>query len=167
MTATVFDIYGPFDVPFTRAGGGRIIDKDDAWDFFEDNDEFADAYGCYVFGMRAGRGFTPWYVGKATGSFQSEVFTADKLTKYHRVLVQYARGTPVVFFIVPDIGRGRRPTNRIDELESYLIGEAEAANPHIVNVQGRDRASWRLRGLGGGKGRLSAAAKAFRRMMQW
>jgi hypothetical protein len=66
----------------------------------EKNPTLLDKRGCYVFGIRAGKGFTPAYAGKATKKFKNEVFGHHKLAKYQRYLADVAKGTPVLFFVI-------------------------------------------------------------------
>lgn len=62
-----FEVHGPFKVPTERWKSGRIIPKDltDFWD----GTGLGERCGVYIFGIRAGRGITPIYVGKATRRF--------------------------------------------------------------------------------------------------
>jgi len=64
------------------------------------------------------------------------------------------------------LGRRKGPLNRrvIGQVESFLIQIAEAKNQDLSNVQGRKREKWEIKGvLRGGKGRVSADARKFRK----
>jgi hypothetical protein len=76
---------------------GRTISKTDIGTFWSVAALIANGVGCNVFGIRAGKGMTPLYVGKATKSFAEETFAADKLNKYYYGLTQYRKGTPIFF----------------------------------------------------------------------
>jgi hypothetical protein len=62
-----FDVAGPFEIP--RFGKKRIITKESLRQLkqlVESHQEgLSDACGCYVFALRAGKGWTPHYVGQA------------------------------------------------------------------------------------------------------
>lgn len=68
--ATVFQVYGPLKVPCYQGAGGCTITPENIVAFWEENDDFAKDRGCYVFGMKAGKGYTPAYIGKATRNFK-------------------------------------------------------------------------------------------------
>jgi hypothetical protein len=120
-----------------------------------------------VFGIRAGGGITPVYVGKThRQTFAEECFTPHKVGKYNEGLVEYRRGTPVLFLLTPPVRRGRPNQGNVDELEAFLIQTGVAANEDILNVQGTARADWTIAGvLRTGQGRASESATLFERMM--
>ncbi|MBK6688480.1 MAG: hypothetical protein IPG45_28670 [Deltaproteobacteria bacterium] len=91
---TIFTVERPRDVPVYAGKGGRTITNENVQSFWGDNDDLGGRKGCYIFGIRAGKGWTPGYVGKATKSFKQEVFAHDKLTRYQQFLADYKRGTP-------------------------------------------------------------------------
>lgn len=164
---TLFSVHGPLVVPCYAANAGRSITRDNVREFWTQNDAIRSQRGCYVFGMRAGRGFTPAYVGKATRTFGGEVFAPHKLAYYHQVLAEYKRGTPVLFLVTAPKKRGIPNNSHVGELEAFLIQTALAANPHIMNVKGTKAEDWGIVGiLRSGRGKASLAAKNFRRMMK-
>lgn len=163
----LFDIYGPFKIPCYRGRAGRAIDRNQLPQFWARHKAIAGCQGCYVFAIQAGKGYTPIYVGKATRSFERECFTYHKLDRYHRCLVDYVRGTPIMFFLVLPKTRGKVNVRLIGELESYLITLGETANPRLSNVRGRSREGWGIRGVvRGGHGKPGPAARKFRRLME-
>src|SRR6266568_4281043 len=95
-----FTVEGPFDVPFYQGKAAKTISSEEAREFWETYPKYASRRGCYIFAIRAGGGITPIYVGKATGTFKSETFTADKLAKYQRGLADYLKGSPVLFLVL-------------------------------------------------------------------
>jgi hypothetical protein len=136
-------VLGPFEV---KHGGDRFVDNGDFRDFWNEPESrrrgVSTAHGVYVFAMRASKGYTPWYVGKATGrrGFAQEVFAPGKLHHYNRVLRNYRRGTPVVFLVVPvtpATNRIRRaPAREVEWVERHLITVAVEANPKLRNSHG-------------------------------
>ena len=93
-------VYGPFEIP-------RIADRSEVdgaglsgfWKEVETRDVgLAMASGCYVFGIRAAKGATPWYVGQAKVSFRQECFTRHKLNHYNSVIA-HRTGTPILFLV--------------------------------------------------------------------
>lgn len=164
--STDFEILGPADVPHQRNPAGRTITSSDARTFWKRHPSVAPRRGCYVFAMRAGRGVTPAYVGKATGSFQAEVFTPHKLNKYLNCLSLYRKGTPVLFFVALPVKRGKPNAKHIGDLENHLIQAGISVNPKLQNERGIKEVAWTISGaLRSGRGRPSKAAKGFRTAM--
>jgi hypothetical protein len=151
-----------------RKGHGRMIQGEGLRAFWEEEvgDQLAFKCGCYVFGIRAGRGIVPLYVGRATRSFKQECFTLHKRHKIDVSLLHWMRGTPLLF-LVP-LQRRRGPVNRklIARAEQFLIQNAVARNPNLANVHGTEQETWGIKGvLRAGNGRPSESAKAFKGMM--
>lgn len=163
----LFTIEGPFDVPYYQGKAGRTITDDNVREFWEDNEDLAEGRGCYVFGIRAGKGYTPAYVGKATRSFKQETFAHHKLTRYQQFLADYQRGTPILFFVVAPKKRGTPNSSHIQELEAFLIQTALIANPDLLNIKGTKAEEWGIAGvLRGPQGKPSAGARAFRKLIK-
>ena len=95
---TIFSVHGPIVVPYYQGRGGRTITDDNVKEFWKKNNSFGKLRGCYVFGMRAAKGLTPGYVGKATKSFKQEVFSPHKLAKYQQFCADYLKGPPHTLF---------------------------------------------------------------------
>src|SRR5580692_11425011 len=96
-----FDIAGPFEI--SRQGENQLVTKRSLNDLkakLEDWDEgLSDACGCYVFAIRAGRGYTPYYVGQATKrAIPKEALNPSNREKYN-VVLGYGRGRPVIFVL--------------------------------------------------------------------
>ena len=165
---TDFQVHGPFEVPVHHGAAGRIVRAAEGTEFFGSHPALAPRRGCYVFGIRAGGGITPVYVGKTHGSFAEECFTPHKLGKYNEGLVEYARGTPVLFLLTPPERRGPPNQGHINELEAFLIQTGVAANEDLLNVQGTGGADWTITGvLRAGQGRPSDSASLFKTMMRF
>lgn len=164
---TDFTVSGPHNVMTYTGKRGRLIGVQEGRAFFEDWEDLATERGCYVFATRAGRGYTPWYVGKATKSFKQECFSHHKLNKYNECLVDMARCTPVLFFVVARGARGLTGVKHISEVEDFLIQTAVAVNADLLNVRGTRRAEWSISGIIRSRGgRTSEAAGLFKRMFK-
>jgi hypothetical protein len=165
--ATTFILDGPYPVPFYRGKAGRSITDEDVRSFWKTNPNLAHRRGCYVFGVRAGRGMTPGYVGSATKTFKQEVFAPHKLNRYQQFLVEYARGTPILFFVLAPSKKGAPNATHIKELEDFLIQTGVAANSGLLNIKGTKAEEWGIAGvLRGGRGKPSKDARDFRKIMK-
>jgi hypothetical protein len=144
MTA-IFSVVGPFEVPVYSKNKGHLITADCGREFCEKNHEIADLRGCYVFALRVGGGTTPYYVGRATKTFRQEVFTPEKLMKYVRCITDNI-GTPVPYMVAAERNSGVK-NNQICDLEDFLIQNALAVNPDILNMRGKSALDWGIRGV--------------------
>jgi hypothetical protein len=162
-----FEILAPVVIPTqaTRSGAKRI-DPKDFWNIYS-NDDFKNLPGCYVFCIKAAKGSLPWYVGKTKNlrGYEGEIFSADKLNKYHSVLMDRSRGIPFFYFVAQNVNRGGNES-AIFELETYLIQTAYERNPALINKQKLGKNSRVVRGcVGGGKGTASGRSVSFRQIM--
>jgi hypothetical protein len=165
--ATIFSIDGAREVPVYQGKAGRTILDENIQEFWQENRDLAARRGCYVFGIRAGKGWTPAYVGKATKSFKQEVFSPHKLTRYQRFLADYQKGTPILFFVISPLKKGAPNSAHIGRLEQFLIQTGLAANPDLLNIKGTKAEEWGIGGvLRGGKGKPSEAARDFKKIMK-
>ena len=159
-----FEVFGPFEVPMPKES--RIITRDEGSAFFRAHPHLRRRRGAYVFGLRSGGGMTPIYVGEATRAYEQECFTNDKLLKYAIGMSPYEKGTPILFLVASPQNRGRVNVKVIGDLEDFLIQNAKAKNPHLVNKKGTKEAEWAIRGVVRRKGgKTSGAARALRNMM--
>jgi hypothetical protein len=157
-----FSVKGPFLVPCTKMKVGRAITPANIATFWTMHPSVAAERGCYLFGFRAAKGSKPIYVGKATKSFKSEVFTDHKLKKYAAGFGEQVRGTPIMFFICLNRTKGAVNKSAIDEVESYLIQAGLAANKKLVNDRKTAVESWSIAGIVRYRGKASAQAIALR-----
>ena len=165
--ATIFVVHRPREVPVYQGKAGRTITDDNVRDFWKANSDIADRRGCYVFAIRAGKGLTPAYVGKATRSFRQETFSPHKLTRYQQFLADYRKGTPILFFLVAPSKKGALNARHVKQLEDFLIQTGLAANPDLMNIKGTKAEEWGISGiLRSGKGKPSAGAREFCRAMK-
>ena len=167
-TPALFHPYGPFKVPVEEYHRSRRI-KTRCPEFWDNNPELKDKCGVYVFAMKAGRGYTPIYVGKASKTFGQECFTSDKVSRhYSECLGTWAKGYPVMFFLATDKRRSASTEESIVELEVAMIRAGVKKNPELSNVHHKSGPSWEIRGVErGGRGKAPAAATEFKRAMSW
>ena len=172
----IFVIRGPYEIPCDRLRSGRIIHPLHGTQLWVKPRvaelQLRGKIGCYLYALRAGKGYTPLYVGKTTAGFGTECFTDRNLRHYNFGLMRVKAGTPVLFFVTPSWNA--RPTqNResgvgkwIGEMEKHLIELAASANPSgLLNTQHAQK-KWGIQGMHrglGGKGNTSSAN--FRRML--
>ena len=163
---TEFTVVGPLKIPLYKGKGGRTITDENVDRFWEANKKYRKRRGCYVFAIRAGKGLTPGYVGKATKKLKQEVFAHHKLTRYQQFLADYAKGTPVIFFVLAPVQKGKPNLVQIGQVEKYLIDLAVTANPDLLNEKGASPNKWGIKGvIRGGKGKTSHGTRDFRLML--
>lgn len=164
------EIVGPFDIPFQRQliGSAKHIGRPEVREFWTKPDAAAVAskQGCYVFALRASRGFRPLYIGKATKGMAKECFTHHKLAHFNQVLFQAPKGTPVMFFAVLPGTKCKVSAKTIDQIETFFIQTAVNHRPDILNVQKTNIPNWTVKGVvRGGAGKPPKNAVQFRKMM--
>jgi len=104
----------------------------------------------------------PIYVGKATRTFKQETFNQANKHKYHNGFSEYAKGTPLMFFVVHPTQKGKTNTKQIGEIEDFLIQAGVAKNPDIQNVKGTGQPKWSIKGVvRGTSGKRSTAETDF------
>ncbi len=158
----VFSVCGPFDVPLQPNAGGKMVAKnlDGFWDGVG---EHRHAVGVYVFAIRAGKGYTPIYVGKTANSFENEAFTpTNRANHYNPALLRYKKGLPVLFFVVHPRSKGKINQKAIDQVETFFIDVASIKNSELSNVKKKKKHMWRVSGVvraKQGEGKAYAAQK--------
>ena len=157
-----FEVVGPFPVPTRRTrSGSRVVDEGALGAFWQEA-RCGERPGCYVFAIRHGRGALPYYAGRTYGRFDNECFEDHKLRKYDNVLADILRGTPLMFFLVHNLARGRVNRTAIASLEDTLIKIGLERNDRMTNISGTRTNEIAVRGVWGtGRGRRSVAATAF------
>ena len=136
--------YIPLEIP-KNPNGLIANDKESLkryWQQVEDMEEgLSSAIGIYIFGIRAGRGVVPWYVGKASAQgFYKECFQHHKLTHYNNCIAA-RKGTPVLTLIAKFTQRGyfaaanRNGHKDIMALEAMLIGTCLQRNKKLMNAR--------------------------------
>lgn len=159
-----FEVHGPFELAFEKRRGGRTLVFDDFWADDSDAVYLAKERGCYVFAIR-NRGLTPLYVGKAAKTFKQEAFNQANKHKYHNGFSEYAKGTPVMYFVVHPRQKGSTNAKQIAAIEDFLIQSGAAKNPRIQNVRGVQKPAWSIKGvIRNGVGAPNAAERDFARL---
>jgi hypothetical protein len=168
--ATDLEIIGPVSIPFQTNGKGsaKHIGNAEVKAFWASNGakEIAQKQGCYVFALKAARGYRPWYVGKATKSMEQECMEPHKLNHYNQVLFKGNKGTPVLFFVVLGGNKKKVSAAVIDEMETFFIQTVLTKHPEIQNIQKTNLPKWTVKGVvRGGQGKPKQNASDFRKMM--
>ncbi|MCA9279289.1 MAG: hypothetical protein H6815_08310 [Phycisphaeraceae bacterium] len=167
--ATDLHVVGPLELPCVQNGIKKRIERQDCQYFWHNQTAESLYYkqGCYIFAMRAGKGFKPWYVGKAGKGFGQEIFSHHKLEIYNSAIFKSSRGTPVVFFVTPMGNHRKVPQNELKHMEKELTLYALDKNPRLCNVQNtKNLPRWTIRGvIRSGKGRASRPSIQFKKMM--
>ncbi len=168
--ATNLCVFGPFDVPYEYIRNVKRIESKHKAEFWSATGltHLRKKHGCYVFALRAAKGFVPWYVGRAAKGFQQESFTTDKRDKYNNALTRRRKGTPVLFFVAPPDGKNKVPSPELSHMEKELIQFAIRKNPHVRNVQNtKNVPRWTIKGvIRSSKGTPPKAAKQFKTMLR-
>jgi hypothetical protein len=166
-----FDVEGPFVI--SRHGQKQIINQKSFDDLKKKIDSYkdglSDACGCYVFAIRAGKGFTPYYVGQACKTaICKEALNHTNREKYNNAL-NGSKGNPVLFFVpllTPNGKFRKRPKGNggleaLDFLERWLISCAIRKNRNLINnKETRFLRGIHVRGLfNAGKGESTKASQ--------
>lgn len=149
IMATQFDPIGPLEIPVDNKAKVKRIEKQQIQDFLGDENilkkiDLSKTRGCYIFALRAGKGFTPWYVGQAKKNFKQEILAVHKKDIYNSVLAN-KNGTPVMFLVSTE-KKNKSVESEICELESFLIFWARKANKNLKNVK-KNKTTWGISGV--------------------
>ena len=152
----IFEVFGPYEIPWEKRASGRRLCYEGFWKSGSPASHLAGSCGCYIFAIR-NRATVPVYVGKATVNFEQEVFNPSNRHKYSDAMLDYSKGTPLMYFVVHPAQRGRNNGNQISQIEDFLIQAAAARNPdNLQNIRGAQRPKWGISGvIRGGKGKPS------------
>jgi hypothetical protein len=161
--------HGPFTIPTEKVKRGKIIRHDVDKLFWRQKKELASlkSYcGCYIFAIRAGLGYVPWYVGKTARSFFHEIFNGENKFQYDQVLAKQGKGNPVIFFVShPTDKKGPLNKKLIDNIESELIKQALSKNPELLNQHKTKPLKWRIDGfVRSGQGQPTREARELKRL---
>ena len=154
---------------------GRCFNKNSVKEILSRHSRYTNLYGCYVYSIKAGRGFTPIYVGSTTKrTLGEEAFDSDKLLKCLQHITSYKKGSLQVSFIIPKdkfdrnvkTRRGRCPKKIIEKLEKVLTAVAYRKNKNLINIQNRCMAEFFIRGaLNSEEGRPKKEVAVFKQMI--
>jgi hypothetical protein len=161
--------YGPILIPYRKAvaGTAKHIDNDHKKSFLNTLEKagLGGKQGCYIFALRAAKGHTPWYIGKATKSMRQECMSNHPIGHYNAVLFDGHKGTPVLFFISPRGAKNKVPKAICDDVETFLIQNAYSANPKLRNIQKTKVPEWNIAGImRSGKGKATAQSRKAKKM---
>ena len=166
--ATDLKVYEPIEIPFTSGkGNAKHIDKPEKKEFLSRLNQagLSNKQGCYVFALRAGKGFCPWYVGKATVSMEQECM-GNAIQHYNAVLFKGIKGTPVMFVVALDGNKSKVPRKTCDDIETFLIQTALFENPDLRNIQKTKVPEWSIDGvIRANRGKPTSIAQVFKKMM--
>ena len=169
MSQTPLETFGPIEIPFEKAGPKKRITDENISAFWKDSIAHAmtQKQGCYIFALKAAKGYTPWYVGKATKTFKQETFATDKIKKYNALLWEGKRGTPVMFFVALPGTKRKVPAPVINDMEKFLIQSASLKNEDIINTHNtKNLPEWSIKGVvRASKGKPSAKSQVVKKMM--
>ena len=143
-----FKIFGPYEIP--RENG--IICRTSRKVFWQQVEErekdtrISSACGCYLFAIKIGNCWTPWYVGRTDKqSFAKECLAHHNCTTYNETITA-RKGIPQLFLLARMTPRGRfkapapgRKSKDISFLETLLIATAINKNPDLKNTKERIR----------------------------
>ncbi len=162
-----FYVIGPFAIPCVKKVAGRVICHKEFWRQSEVN-EIAGEKGCYVFAVRAGKGYTPIYVGKATKTFKQECLNPSNRHKFQAGLADYKSGSPLLFFVLHPKSKGAANAKQIRQIEDFLIQNGAAKNPELQNIQGKGAPKWTIEGVIRAKnGKPTTSASLFKRVFDF
>lgn len=145
--ATQFEPIGPFNIPLDKKT--RRIEKEQISQFLNSEDisekiDLSKTRGCYIFALRAGKGYTPWYVGQAKKNFKQEIFAIHKKDIYNSVIAG-KKGTPTMF-LVSSSQKNKLLEKEIKQLEAFFIFWARKANKDLKNQQ-NNKDTWGIAGV--------------------
>lgn len=165
---SILKVNSPIVIPY-QDNAVKFVGKEEVklfWDKVSAK-KLAHKQGCYVFALKVAKGYTPWYVGKATKSMKQECLHITKLQYYNQVFNRGYKGTPVLFVVALPGTKRKVPASDIRKMERYLIRAGYAKNPHIRNIQHATKLDkWGIKGvIRGGKGKPSNTACQFSSMM--
>ena len=130
-----FDVFGGFTVTWKGANA-------QFWQSVEEQrNGLSRAFGCYIFAIRNGRNFMPWYIGKtARQAFRDRFSSRDHRRRLTDLagengelqIFLLAAQTPGGSFMSPKENEAKE--REIDYLETMLIGIALRRNMNIRNI---------------------------------
>lgn len=173
--AVEFIVSHGITVELVKGVSGRTFSMESVKRILMRHKKYAECYGCYIYSIKAGRGFTPIYVGSATRqSLGKEAFNSDKLVKCMNHLTGYKKGSLQITFIVPkdkvdnsmSTRRGRRPSKIIECMEKALTAVAYRKNKSLENKHNRCVSGFFINGaLNSNAGRPRKEVVAFKDMI--
>lgn len=163
-------VFGPYELPCDGDGVQKRFDPKEHGKHFWENPELQiikKKHGCYVFALKAGPGYTPWYVGKTHAGFKDEIFQHHKVVNYNEVLWSKAKGTPVMFFVTKPGTKNVVSEPVLSEIEKELTIYAYRKNNDLKNFHNtKGGPQWSIKGvINSGRGKTPKTAGTFKSMM--
>lgn len=173
--ALEFHVSESINVKMEPRINGRVFAQDAVQSILKKYKKYADCYGCYVYSVKAGKGFTPIYVGSATRQpLGKEAFGSDKFLKCLQHIASYKNCSLQISFVVPrnkvdsdmDTHRGRCPRKKILKMEKILTAIAFRKNNNLINKQNLCFSDLFINGvLNSDAGRPRKEVSAFKKLM--
>lgn len=165
MTAKFEVSAGPLNCTRPRGVNKRIDET--CLDKFWSDVGSADRRGVYVFGIHAGPGWKPLYVGETIKqTFRKRMDQHIKYEKYknfNQMLQGIKKGTPWLF-LIGRIGQGKIGKAAIEALELEYINHAYARNDDLYNDRKIRTPPYSVGGFGG-KGKKTSVVKNLAKMI--
>lgn len=161
----VFDIVGPFPIPFDNPTKALFTATHNGREIFGRTEAktFSGRTGCYIFAKNCKNALKPFYVGMTTSSFGQEVFSHANQLKLQDIRQKFKNGQ-IFFFLLVGSTRNK---GVITWLETKLIARAIKVNPDAVNVQNPDSDKCVLNGIdNASRGQPTQTIAAFKKMMR-
>jgi hypothetical protein len=115
-----FSVFGPIEMPTIQERFGRLVSRDfDKW--YNLAGYILYQPGCYVFGIRAGQGYTPNYAGMTSNKLYDKALSFQNLALFYNPIYVSRKGTPIMFLISQINKKGDWNISQIPEVENYLI----------------------------------------------
>jgi len=170
--ASEFELFGPFFLePSKNNKGSKFIQTGDIHNFWKVVAEsgeniLPEKQGCYVFSIKAGSGFKPWYIGKTSKqSFRQEVFNGNNINKFNAVLFNNTHGR-LAFYFIAKAGNKKTVSNPdAARIEKLLISYAVKKNENLLNIHYTKDSGIRIKGVINSKGKQSQDQIRFKTMM--
>lgn len=131
-----FDVF-VFDIPVEK-GKIKKINKSDFWNQTNVvNSGVKSAKGIYIFGIKYGNSYKPYYVGKTNRDFGSEATFSEKLRKYEHC-INDVNGSPFIVFIAAKTTKNNGFSKKNNDklmcwLEDFFILMAYQRNENLIN----------------------------------
>ena len=132
-----FDVF-VFDMPIEK-GKIKKINKSDFWNQTDvKNAGVKSAKGVYIFGLKYGNSYKPYYVGKTNRNFGEEATFSEKLRKYEHCINEI-KGTPFMVFIAMKTTKNNEFSKKNNDklmlwLEDLFIILSYQQNQDLINT---------------------------------
>ena len=148
LKITKFKVHGPFTIHLKKRGRGYTLTYADFWKSDHERKTLSEKKGIYIFGIRAGKGMTPIYVGRATRThFKTECFNPSNQKKYRNGIRKYKKCTPVLLLVIHPKQKGRLNRAAIDQIETFFVQLCAEKNEKLQNLKKRRVPKWGIEGV--------------------